>query len=151
MRRFLFVLALALAAAAPLLAADAATPMSCCGGAGVERSVTNIDNGVKVTLTAKDPKVVAQVQEMAAACPKDKPCCKDCPMAAEGVTRAVAKTDSGVVITATSADPELVKKLQAHAASMAAGGDGKACCKGGAKDAGMAGKCPHAKSEGSKT
>ena len=67
-------------------------------------------------------------------------------MAAEGVTRTVEKTASGVTITATATNPELVKKLQAHLATMA-GGDAKSCCKGGAKGAGMDGKCPHAKGD----
>ena len=150
MKRFQLVIAMAALAAAPLMAADAAAPMACCKAAGVERTVTNLDNGVRVTMTAEDPKTIAMVQEMSAGCcSKDKPCCKDCPMAAEGVTRTVEKTASGVVVTATAANPELVKKLQAHAAAMGAAGDMKDCCKGkaGANNAGMDGKCPHAKGD----
>lgn len=147
MKRFLLVIALAVLATAPVMAADAAAPMACCRAVGVERTVTNLDNGVKVTMTAKDPKAVAIIQEMSAACSKDKPCCKDCPLASEGVTRTVEKTNSGVVVTATATNPELVKKLQAHAAALAAGGEMTGCCKGNADahDAGMGGKCPYAK------
>ena len=142
MRRFFLVLALAILVAVPALAADATGKvMACCAkGAGVERTVANLDNGVRVTMTAKDSKAVAMIQEHSASCTKDDPACKDCPMAAEGVTRTVEKTDTGVVITATSSNPELVKKLQAHAASCGSG-NMKGCCKGKAADP----KCPHAK------
>ena len=68
MKRFLLVIALAVLATAPVMAADAAAPMACCRAVGVERTVTNLDNGVKVTMTAKDPKAVAIIQEMSAAC-----------------------------------------------------------------------------------
>lgn len=151
MRRLILSLALAALVAVPLVAAtlmasDApAKPMACCGkAAGVQRSVANIDNGVKITVTAADAKAVTMIQEMAASCAKDAAACKDCPMATEGVTRAVEKTDKGVVITVTSADATMVKKVQAHAATCAGGGMA-GCCggKAGAKGAGMA--CPHAK------
>jgi len=147
MKRFFVLFALTLLAVAPLTAADAAGPMACCKGAGVERTVTNLENGVKVTMTAKDPKAAAMIQEMSASCAKGTPCCKDCPMAAEGVTRTVEKTESGVVITATATNPDLVKKLQAHAV-MAAGGEMKGCCKGKTDaKSGAAGKCPYAKAD----
>ena len=147
MKRFLLLIVLVVLTAAPLMAADAAGPMACCRAAGVERTVANLDNGVRVTMTAKDAKVVAMIQEMSATCSKDTPCCKDCPMAAEGVTRTVEKTESGIVVTATATSPDLVKKLQAHAATMAAGGEMKGCCKGGAKASGVGGKCPYAKGD----
>ena len=146
MKRFILMIALAALAAAPLMAADAApAPMACCSGAGVERTVANVDNGVKVTMTAKDPKTVAMIQEMAADPSKAKACCQDCPMTAEGVTRSVEKTETGVVVTATATNPELVKKLQAHAAKMAAGDGAKGCCKGhgGEKASGHGAKCPY--------
>ncbi|HVN76685.1 MAG TPA: hypothetical protein VMT19_10245 [Thermoanaerobaculaceae bacterium] len=149
MKRFLVLIALAAVAAAPLMAADAAAPMACCKGAGVERTVANVDNGIRVTMSAKDPKVVARLQEMAAGAAKDAGCCPECPMAMEGVTRTVEKTDSGVVITATSTNPDLVKKLQAHVAAMAGSGNAAGCCRrgAGAKASGMGGKCPYAKSD----
>jgi len=145
MRRFVLFLALAVLAAAPLMAADTAptTPAMCCRGAGAERAVANLDNGVKITMTAKDAAAVAKIQEAAAACAKDTPCCKECPMAAEGVTRTVEKTETGVVITATSKDPATVKKLQEAVAACASGAM-KGCCKKGAGAKAMAGKCPHA-------
>ena len=137
MKRILLTMALAALAAAPLTAAEPTAPMSCCRNGGVERAVANVDNGVRITMTAKDPKTVAALHETSASC------CKGCPMAAEGVTRTVENTASGVVITATAKDAELVKKLQALAASMSAAGDAKGCCRGKG-DAKASGACPHA-------
>ncbi|MBZ5586942.1 MAG: hypothetical protein LAO05_00075 [Acidobacteriia bacterium] len=145
MRRFFLLIALAALVATPLMAADAAAPMACCKAAGVEHTVTNLDNGVKVMMTAKDPKAVAMIQEMSATC------CKDCPMGAEGVTRTVEKTSAGVTITATAANPELVKKLQAHAAMMTTGGEMKGCCKGKGDAKAIGGKCSHATSDAKQT
>jgi len=85
---------------------------------GFERVVTNLENGVRITLTAEDPSAVAELQRRTETCPKGG--C-DCPMHAEGVSRTVDKTTEGVVITATSSDPTLVKKLQQHAAEAAGG------------------------------
>jgi len=149
MRRISLMMAIAVLAAASLMAADVAAPTACCKGGGVERAVTKLENGIKVTMTAKDPQAVAMIQQAAATCSKDKPCCNDCPMAAEGVTRTVEKTASGVVITATATDPELVKRLQAHAATMGAAEGMKGCCKGktGSHGAGMDGRCPYAKGD----
>jgi hypothetical protein len=133
--------------AVPLLAADApATPSAACclKGAGAQRTVTNLDNGVKIAITGGDPKLAAMIQEETATCPKPG-CSKDCPMRAEGVTRTVEKTDAGVVITATAMNPAMVKKLQEHAAAQwdkdCPHKAGKACAKGQAS----APKCPHAK------
>ena len=141
MKRIALLVALIALLAGPLMvmAADAARQMSCCGkAAGIERTVANLDNGVKITFTAKDPKAVAMIQDMAASCGQDKGCCKDCPMMAEGVTRSIEKTSSGVVITATATDAKLVKAMQEHAASC--GGTAmKDCCKGKASHAGA---CP---------
>jgi anaerobic selenocysteine-containing dehydrogenase len=133
--------------ALPLLAADTPAKPSadcCLKSAGAQRTVTNLDNGVKITITGADPKLVAMIQEETAACPKPG-CSKDCPMQAEGVTRTVEKTDTGVVITATAGNPEMVKKLQEHAATQwdkaCPHKAGKACPRGQAD----APKCPHAK------
>ena len=88
---------------------------ACCAkGAGAQRTVTNLDNGVKIEMVSADPKVVAMIQQETATCPKPG-CCKDCPMVAKGVTRTVEKTDKGVVITATATDAKLVASLQQHA------------------------------------
>jgi hypothetical protein len=154
MKRLATLIALCALLALPLLAADtpAKPSAACClKSAGTQRTVTNLDNGVKITMTAKDPRVAAMIQEHAASCPKDDPGCKDCPMAAEGVNRTVEKTESGVVITATSANPELVKKLQAHAATCGSG-NMKGCYKGraGAQAMGAGHACSYAKNSAMK-
>jgi hypothetical protein len=142
MKRLFLLFALAALLATTLIAADTAKPMACCSkAAGVERTVANLDNGVKITITAKDAKAVAMIQNMAASCGMDKDCCKDCPMMAEGVTRAVETTANGVVITATATDTKLVKAMQEHAATCG-NASMKGCCKGKAKSAAA---CPHAK------
>lgn len=146
MKRVAIFAVLVALAALPLLAGDtAAKDSSCCmKGAGIERAVVNIDNGVKITVTAKDATAIAAVQEKTAACSKGG--CKDCPMHAEGVTRTVEKTASGVIITATASTPELVKKLQDHSAHMASAGcehkAGSAACCAKGKGA-KAGCCAH--------
>jgi hypothetical protein len=147
MRRIAALAVLCALVALPLRAADApANPSAecCLKGAGAQRTVTNLDNGVKITITGSDPKLAAMIQEETATCPKPG-CSKDCPMQAEGVTRTVDKTDTGVVITATSTVPEMVKKLQEHAATQwdkaCPHKAGKACAKGQAN----APKCPYAK------
>jgi hypothetical protein len=120
MRRTLTLAVLFALVALPLLAADAPVKPSaacCLKGAGAQRTVTNLDNGVKITITGGDPKLAAMIQDETATCPKPG-CSKECPMRAEGVTRTVEKTDTGVVITATASDPVMVKKLQEHAATM---------------------------------
>jgi hypothetical protein len=147
MKRLVALTALSLLAALPLVGGDtpqAKSRAACClKTAGAQRTVTNLDNGVKITCTGSDAKAVAMIQEAAASCSKDKTCCKDCPMAAEGVTRTVEKIENGVVITATSADAAMVKKLQESAAACCSG-KMKACCKGGAHAKGAGHDCPHA-------
>ena len=117
----LYMLVALLAVAGMAFAAE--NPMAgCCKKmGGVQRTVANIENGVTITMTATDPKVVAMIQEHTATCGKGMAGCKDCPMHAEGVSRSIAKTATGVVITATATTPELVKKLQAHAGAMDCG------------------------------
>jgi hypothetical protein len=121
MKRLVALTALSLLAALPLVAGDtpqAKSPTACClKAAGAQRTVTNLDNGVKIAITGGDPKLVVMIQEETATCPKPG-CSKECPMQAEGVKRTVEKTDSGVVITATAIDPAVVTKLQEHAATM---------------------------------
>lgn len=106
---------------------DAAKPGCMARTAGVERTAATLDNGVRITMTATDPAVVAKLQTMGGV---GEGCCAGCPMRQEGVTRSVEKTANGVVITATSTDPATVKKLQEHATAMAGG---QACCGGKAK------------------
>ncbi len=148
MKRFATLTVLFALVALPLVAADTpakASAACCLKQAGVQRTVTKLDNGVKIAFTSADPKIVVMIQDETATCPKPG-CSKDCPMQAEGVTRTVERTDAGVVITATSADPALVAKLQEHAATMwdkdCPHKAAAACSKG----KGMAAKpaCPHA-------
>ncbi len=124
MRKTLVIIGLAVLAALPALAGSMAKGSCCASMSGVERSVANLDNGVRITLTASDPKVLAALQDRAGNCGQGD--CPNCPMNAKGVTRTVEKTSNGVVITATSSDPAQVKALQEHAAAMKSG----ACCKG---------------------
>ncbi len=136
MKRFVALCGLIALLALPAFAGDGKA-MGCCGKqAGVERSVANIDNGVRVTMTAADAKMIAMLQEKSATMDKDG--CADCPMHAEGVTRTIEKTANGIVITATATDPALVAKLQKHAATM-----GSMAC--GAKAEGKAGCCAKGK------
>jgi TusA-related sulfurtransferase len=118
MKRVLVALAIMALFAMPMLAGGPGKA-GCCKAAGVERSVTNLDNGVKITITANDPKAIAQVQTKAASCSKES--CGDCPMMSDKVTRTVEKTDTGVVITAISTDAAIVKAIQEHAAAEAKG------------------------------
>lgn len=95
------------------------------------RQIENLPNGVKITLTSKDPKVVADVQSKADAWTKEG--CKDCPMHAQGVTRVVEKISNGVVVTTTAKDPQLVKAVQKHAEGFTGGcaktaANKKSCC-----------------------
>jgi hypothetical protein len=130
MKRFALALALAAVMAVPVLADNA--PKSCCAGMdSVTKQVTNLDNGVRITMTAKDPKVVAKLQECMGG-QDEKGCCKDCPMHDKAVTRKVEKTVDGIVITATTADATLAKKLQEHSAGKGCSHemtakDGKSC------------------------
>jgi hypothetical protein len=145
MKRFIALSGLLALLALPAFAGDGKA-MGCCGKqAGIARSVANIDNGVRVTMTATDAKMVAMLQEKSATA--DSEGCADCPLHAKGVTRTVDRTANGIVITATATDAALVATLQKHAASMAsmscgAKADGKAgCCAKG--KAGATG-CAHA-------
>ncbi len=91
---------------------------------GVERSAANLDNGVKITLTAKDAESAKTLQTALAAEMKDDTGCQ-CPMHEKGVSKSVENTEKGVILTLTSADKEQVKSLQAYATKMCAGGKGE--------------------------
>lgn len=121
MKRFFAVLALVTLVAMPALAEDHA---GCLKSKGMQRTVANIDNGVTITMTSSDPKMVPEIQAKAA-----KGCGGECPMAATGVTRTVGNTPEGAVVTATSTDPAQVKALQEHAARGCTGEHAKAGCK----------------------
>lgn len=125
------LLIVVLLAAAPVLAGGQGPAACCAAMAGVERTVTQLDNGVRVTLVGADQATVDKLQAQAGTCPAKG--CSGCPMHAEGVTRTVEKTSSGVVITATAQDPALVASLQKHAvaagcSARSSAGQG-ACCK----------------------
>jgi len=127
MRRSLLFASILAFVALPLLAAAAATgDAACCAsacsdtgccakGAGVERSVEKLDNGVRITIAASDPESIATIQQRAEACKPGS--CPRCPMCAEGVTRTVENTATGVVVTAIATDPGLIERLQAHSMS----------------------------------
>jgi len=118
MKKLLFV-ALMLTLAAASFASDKPCHGGCpCKMEGVTRSVENLGDGVKVTLSAKDPKLVAMIQEKVGKREEG-----DCPMMSENVNRSVETTSDGIVMTLTSGDAEMVKKLQSHAAAEAKGHD----------------------------
>lgn len=144
MKRLLLVLVLILAVlvSAPMLADD---HPGCMKAKGVQRTVANLDNGVRITVTCSDPNLVAEVQARVA-----KGCGGECPMSARGVTRAVENTADGAVVTATSSDPALVKALQEHAAKGCSHEGHGTTCKHGkaAKEKAAGHTCPHNHGEG---
>lgn len=142
MKRFLLVLVLAVFVSVPMLAEE---HPGCMKAKGMQRTVANIDNGVKITMTCSDPKMVAETQAKAA-----RGCGGDCPMSATSVTRTVENTADGAVVTATSTDPAVVKAMQEHAAKGCSHeGQGTTCTHGeAAKEKAPGHTCPHAHGEG---
>ncbi len=110
---------LALAVASPVLACDHAkagqTAQCPLMMKGVDRTATNLDNGVTILLTSADAAKVKDLQEKIAAETKAEGGC-DCPMHAKNVKTNVENTATGVKLTLTSDDKEQVKTLQAFAA-----------------------------------
>jgi len=129
-KRHLVLTIAVLLAGVPVLAGNPG-PAGCCAAMpGVERTVTQLDNGVRVTLVGADQATVEKLQAQAGSCPAKG--CNGCPMHAEGVTRTVEKIASGVVITATAQDPALVASLQKHAtatgcSARSSAGKGECC------------------------
>ncbi|MCX7895449.1 MAG: hypothetical protein N2447_05800 [Thermoanaerobaculum sp.] len=119
---------------------------ACCSkDSAVTKQVENLANGVKITMTSNDPKVVAKLQSKEEGAGEG---CQGCPMHAQGVTKTTEKLPNGVVITATATDPKLVSALQQHAAEMTAGhkkghGKGACCAKGEAKGSGCSKGAAH--------
>ena len=122
---FLFSLLTLILLVSPLMAGDTpACPQAkagCCAGKGMTRQVTNIDQGVTVTLTGSTPEAVKAIQDHAAKCAKHECCvskegkggCCDkatCPMKDAKVQ--VTNNDKGAVITVTSDKPETVAAIQ---------------------------------------
>ncbi|HPC82641.1 MAG TPA: hypothetical protein P5234_05450 [Thermoanaerobaculaceae bacterium] len=133
MKRLLFVLGLVLLVAMPIMADD---HEGCLRAKGMQRTVENLDNGVRITLHCENAELRAEAQARAA-----KGCGSACPMSAKGVVRTVENTEDGAVITATSSDPEQVKALQKHAARECDHGTAKACDHG--KEQAKGHTCPH--------
>ncbi len=111
---FLSVIALTLVASVPVLAGGHGQAACCAGMAGVERTVAKLDNGVRITLLAKDQATVTKLQAQGGACPAEH--CR-CPIHAEGVHRVVERVEGGVVITATASEKALVTSLHTMAAA----------------------------------
>ena len=127
MKRLVTLLAvLALAVSAPVLAcgAKAAGQMAGCPMMmkGVERTAQNLDNGVKITMTAKDAEQVKALQASISAEMKGESGCGDCPMHAKNVDKKVENTENGVVVMLTASDAAQVKSIQSFAAKSCGGG-----------------------------
>jgi len=130
MKKLVLVLAIfALAAVAPAVAGCAKSEKADCPMMmkGVERSATNMDNGVVIMLTASDVEQVKTLQTKMAE-KMESGCDCGCPVHGKNVKRTVENTDNGVKLTLTSDDKDQVKTLQTYAS--------KNCSKEG---------CPHAK------
>jgi hypothetical protein len=70
--------------------------------------VTNLDNGIKVSITSDKPEAVKQIQKHR----KDYKC-----DGLKGAKFESKKTDNGAMMTITSKDPEVVKQIQGHQAN----------------------------------
>ena len=73
---------------------------------GVDRKITNLDDGVEITLTTEDQDQLARIIERTES--NDRPKNED-------VTEKVEVLDNGVKITLTAEDPDEVAKIQRHA------------------------------------
>ncbi len=96
--------------------------------ADINREVTNIDNGVEITLTSDNEEAVEFLQNRPEREPKN-----------ENVTRTIENLDNGIKITITSDDEEEIAKIQEHSKNQQPGmnkGRGK---RGGNRDDGCAG------------
>ncbi|MCX7830754.1 MAG: hypothetical protein N2445_06820 [Acidobacteria bacterium] len=80
----------------------------------IEVVSTKIDNGVKVTLTAKDAEGAKKLQEMVSTCSKECKCKKcNCPICGmKNAQKEFANTEKGVVITITSQKAGQVEEIQ---------------------------------------
>ena len=131
MKRFLALTALiALLAIPAALACEKEAGMKASAGhgcpssmQGVERTVTIVENGVKMQLTSTDPAVVSHVQKMMAS-GHEEGCCKDCPLSNAAWTRKAENIENGVVVMLTASSPDEIFKLQTSLTSMAKGGCG---------------------------
>lgn len=80
---------------------------------GAETVTKNVENGVEVTITAKDAAVAAQIQELAPVhySPKAEKC-PGCPTTVPGAETKVANIENGIRVTITAKTPETVKAIQ---------------------------------------
>jgi TusA-related sulfurtransferase len=99
--------------------------------------VTNLDNGITMSITSDNPEAVKQIQKHK----KEYQCC-----GLKGTKSESKKTDNGIVMTITSKDPEVVKQIQAlHANCMSSSqSQSSTTCPGktGGKCPGMMTGCP---------
>ncbi|MDQ7007692.1 MAG: hypothetical protein Q9Q40_10695 [Acidobacteriota bacterium] len=127
MKRFLIIAILAaFALSAPVLACG--NDAGCCSKANsemakgfcvkcatknVQKTITNLDNGVKILFATQDPASTQQLFKTLQANQKDIVSCKgQCPTKAKGVERQVKMVEGGVLVTVTSPDAEMVQYLQ---------------------------------------
>ena len=103
---------------------------------GVERTVTNLDNGVRIQMTSADPALVQTLQAKITSDAKTVGCCGSCILANAAWTRKVESNEKGVVLTLTANSPAEVGKLQAAAVDLAKGGCSHEATAG-------KGECPH--------
>ncbi|GEM_PF-4037613 len=77
---------------------------------GITPMVTELDNGVRIVVTAASTESLAKVEKRMGHCAVSSGV-GNCPIKGEGVKRTVERTDEGLVITATSDDAETVQKI----------------------------------------
>lgn len=128
MKRLIVAVAvLVVAVSAPVLAcgSKSADQMAQCPMMmkGVERQATNLDNGVKIVMTAADGELAKTLQARIAGEMKEGGC-EGCPMHAKGVDSKVENTEKGVVVVLTASDKDQVKALQTFAAKNCGSGHG---------------------------
>ena len=81
--------------------------------AGVETASRNIENGVEISLKARDAETIAKVQELAAVHYNAKDTmAKGCPGRVEGAEAKIENTADGVKVLLTGRTPQAVKQIQ---------------------------------------
>jgi len=90
---------------------------------GAVTASRNLENGVEITITAKDAETVANIQELAVVhySPKAEKC-HGCPTTVPGAETKAENIADGVKVTITGKTPEAVKRIQAASASEHAAG-----------------------------
>lgn len=113
---------------------------------GVETVSKNIENGVEITMVAKDKGTAARIQKMAPAhyAPGAKKC-PGCPTAVPGAETKFENVENGVKVTVTGKTPETVKQIQEASAKShtpPAAAAKKYVCPMGCASSDKPGKCP---------